>query len=106
MGAFRLYLLVPGSSRELPGSAHAWSNGSGGWVAGSMSAATEQQQSAATGRGFDLDAWIPPLCALVVAAVAAYAAYVHQRAFARQGGADRGSTCVAALGGFFVKETR
>ncbi|WP_324614059.1 DUF2637 domain-containing protein [Streptomyces sp. NRRL F-5122] len=31
----------------------------------------------------------PPLCALVVAGVAAYASYVHQREFALQGGADR-----------------
>ncbi|MDV9173092.1 DUF2637 domain-containing protein [Streptomyces sp. W16] len=38
--------------------------------------------------GFDLDAWIRPLCALVVAGVAAYASYVHQREFALQGGED------------------
>ncbi|MFC8672064.1 DUF2637 domain-containing protein [Streptomyces griseorubiginosus] len=36
----------------------------------------------------DLEAWVRPLCALVVAGVAAYASYVHQREFARQGGAD------------------
>ncbi|WP_328773824.1 DUF2637 domain-containing protein [Streptomyces sp. NBC_00286] len=39
-------------------------------------------------RGFDLDTWIRPLCALAVAGVAAYASYVHQREFALQGGAD------------------
>ncbi|MFC8361283.1 DUF2637 domain-containing protein [Streptomyces griseorubiginosus] len=32
--------------------------------------------------------WLRRGCALVVAAVAAYASYVHQRAFALQGGAD------------------
>ncbi|MEV6538158.1 DUF2637 domain-containing protein [Streptomyces sp. NPDC051665] len=53
-----------------------------------MSAADEQRASAVTRRGFDLDAWIRPLCALVVAGVAACASYVHQREFARQGGAD------------------
>ncbi|MBC2903667.1 DUF2637 domain-containing protein [Streptomyces cupreus] len=39
-------------------------------------------------RGVDADAWVRPLCALVVAGVAAYASYVHQRKFALQGGAD------------------
>ncbi|MGP4089017.1 DUF2637 domain-containing protein [Streptomyces sp. KR55] len=38
--------------------------------------------------GLDPDAWVRPLCALVVAGVAAYASYVHQRKFALQGGAD------------------
>ncbi|MGW0757226.1 DUF2637 domain-containing protein [Streptomyces sp. NPDC002814] len=37
---------------------------------------------------FDLDAWIRPLCALVVAGVAAYTSYVHQRGFTRQRGVD------------------
>ncbi len=36
----------------------------------------------------DLDAWLRRGCALVVAGVAAYASYVHQRHFALQGGAD------------------
>lgn len=36
----------------------------------------------------DLDAWLRGGCALIVAGVAAYASYVHQRAFALQGGAD------------------
>lgn len=53
-----------------------------------VSAATEGQEVAVTSRGFDPDVWIRPLCALVVAGVAAYASYVHQREFARQGGAD------------------
>ncbi|MEU6353257.1 DUF2637 domain-containing protein [Streptomyces sp. NPDC047072] len=39
-------------------------------------------------RAMDLEAWVRSLCALVVAGVAAYASYVHQREFARQGGAD------------------
>ncbi|MEV0220376.1 DUF2637 domain-containing protein [Streptomyces sp. NPDC050704] len=39
-------------------------------------------------RGLDPDAWVRPLCALVVAGVAAYVSYVHQRDFASQGGAD------------------
>ncbi|MCX5241003.1 DUF2637 domain-containing protein [Streptomyces prunicolor] len=53
-----------------------------------MSAVDEQRASAGIRSGFDLDAWIRPVCALVVAGVAAYASYVHQREFARQGGAD------------------
>lgn len=36
----------------------------------------------------DTEAWVRPLCALVVAGVAAYASYMHQREFALQGGAD------------------
>jgi len=39
-------------------------------------------------RAADLETWVRRGCALVVAAVAAYASYVHQRAFALQGGAD------------------
>ncbi|WP_078532650.1 DUF2637 domain-containing protein [Streptomyces hokutonensis] len=47
------------------------------------------REGAAGRRAFDLDLWVRPLCALVVAGVAAYASYVHQREFALQGGADR-----------------
>lgn len=43
------------------------------------------------------DAWVRPLCALVVAGVAAYASYVHQREFALQGGADRVSASLWPL---------
>ncbi|WP_318656736.1 DUF2637 domain-containing protein [Streptomyces canus] len=39
-------------------------------------------------RVIDLGTWVRPLCALVVAGVAAHASYVHQREFALQGGAD------------------
>ncbi|WP_308298968.1 DUF2637 domain-containing protein [Streptomyces sp. GESEQ-35] len=39
-----------------------------------------------TGVGFEV--WVRRGCALVVASVAGYASYVHQRAFALQGGAD------------------
>ncbi|MFG3025436.1 DUF2637 domain-containing protein [Streptomyces sp. NPDC048254] len=38
-----------------------------------------------------------PLCALVVAGVAAYASYIHQRSFAVQGGADRVSASLWPL---------
>jgi hypothetical protein len=55
---------------------------------GSMSEIIGPQEGTAGSRGFDLDAWIRPLCALIVAGVAAYASYVHQREFALQGGAD------------------
>ncbi|MEU6353256.1 DUF2637 domain-containing protein [Streptomyces sp. NPDC047072] len=47
--------------------------------------------------GADLDAWIRPFCALVVAGVAAYASYVHQREFALQGGADHVSASLWPL---------
>ncbi|MFM9615532.1 hypothetical protein DF268_11855 [Streptomyces sp. V2] len=39
-------------------------------------------------RAHDLDTWVRPVCAFTVAAVAAYASYIHQRDFALQGGAD------------------
>jgi hypothetical protein len=39
-------------------------------------------------RGFELDVWIRPLCAFVVAGVAAYASYAHQWEFALRGGPD------------------
>jgi hypothetical protein len=54
-----------------------------------MTDGTETDQVAAGKSGFDLDAWIRQLCALVVAGVAAYASYVHQREFALQGGMTR-----------------
>src|SRR6266498_1356389 len=53
-----------------------------------MTEDTGTDQGAGGRHGLDLDAWIRPLCALVVAGVAAYASYVHQRHFALQGGAD------------------
>ena len=55
---------------------------------GLMSDATDPREGTPGSRGFDLDTWIRPMCALVVAGVAAYASYVHQREFALQGGAD------------------
>ncbi|WP_051854540.1 DUF2637 domain-containing protein [Streptomyces sp. NRRL B-1347] len=39
-------------------------------------------------QSLSIDTWIRPACALVVAGVAAYASYVHQRVFALRGGAD------------------
>ncbi|MFE0254691.1 DUF2637 domain-containing protein [Streptomyces sp. NPDC059010] len=45
----------------------------------------------------DGDAWIRRGAALVVAGVAAYASYVHQYTFARQGGADRASATLWPL---------
>ncbi|WP_043259348.1 DUF2637 domain-containing protein [Streptomyces hokutonensis] len=53
-----------------------------------MSDAADPREGVTGSRGFDLDVWVRPLCALVVAGVAAYASYVHQREFALQGGAD------------------
>jgi hypothetical protein len=43
---------------------------------------------AATMDRADLDVWVRRGCALVVAGVAAYASYQHQRGFALRGGAD------------------
>ncbi|MFG3025652.1 DUF2637 domain-containing protein [Streptomyces sp. NPDC048254] len=48
-------------------------------------------------RALDVEAWVRPLCALVVAGVAAYAPYIHQRSFALQGGADRVSASLWPL---------
>ncbi|WP_246561501.1 DUF2637 domain-containing protein [Streptomyces roseirectus] len=45
----------------------------------------------------NLDGWVRTACALVVAGVAAYASYVHQREFALQGGADRVSASLWPL---------
>jgi len=42
----------------------------------------------ATNHTTDPDEWLRRLCTLLVASVAAYASYIHQRAFALQGGAD------------------
>ncbi|GHF02920.1 hypothetical protein GCM10018785_75580 [Streptomyces longispororuber] len=41
--------------------------------------------------------WVRRLCALLVAGVAAYASYVHQREFALQGGADAASAALWPL---------
>ncbi|WP_151478125.1 DUF2637 domain-containing protein [Streptomyces albicerus] len=49
------------------------------------------------GESPDLDAWLRCGCALVVAGVAAYASYVHQREFALQGGADEVSASLWPL---------
>ncbi|MGP4052292.1 DUF2637 domain-containing protein [Streptomyces sp. 2A115] len=62
-----------------------------------MSDVTDCMQGSAEGRGSNLDAWIRSLCALVVAGVAAYASYVHQREFALQGGADEVSASLWPL---------
>lgn len=45
----------------------------------------------------DLDVWVRRCCALVVAAVAAYASYQHQREFALHGGADAASAALWPL---------
>ncbi|MGW4906325.1 DUF2637 domain-containing protein [Streptomyces sp. NPDC004270] len=49
------------------------------------------------GRVFDAEVWVRPLCALVVAGVAAYASSVHQRSFALRSGADRVSASLWPL---------
>lgn len=49
------------------------------------------------GSGADLEVWVRRVGALVVAGVAAYASYVHQREFALQGGADRTSATLWPL---------
>ncbi|WP_369188691.1 DUF2637 domain-containing protein [Streptomyces sp. R08] len=59
------------------------------WGGASTSEDTGSKEGSAERRTFDLDLWVRPLCALVVAGAAAYASYVHQRQFALQGGADR-----------------
>jgi len=48
-------------------------------------------------KAVDLEIWVRRVCALVVAAVAAYASYVHQREFALQGGADETSATLWPL---------
>lgn len=48
----------------------------------------EPAEDARRARAVDPEVWVRSLCALVVAGVAAYASYVHQREFALQGGAD------------------
>ncbi|MET7481654.1 DUF2637 domain-containing protein [Streptomyces sp. NPDC005538] len=62
-----------------------------------MTHGAEADQEVSRLSEFDLDAWVRPLCALVVAGVAAYASYIHQRKFALQGGADRVSASLWPL---------
>ncbi|MEV0227160.1 DUF2637 domain-containing protein [Streptomyces sp. NPDC050704] len=57
----------------------------------------EGPRRTARGESPDLDAWLRCGCALVVAGVAAYASYVHQREFALQGGADEVSASLWPL---------
>ena len=80
--------LLPASSREFPWKCARVVHWDGAPVVGLMSDATDPREGVTGSRGFDLDAWVRSLCALVVAGVAAYASYVHQREFASQGGAD------------------
>ncbi|WSS99745.1 DUF2637 domain-containing protein [Streptomyces phaeochromogenes] len=62
-----------------------------------MGDAAGPEDGAVRSGGFELDALIRHLCALVVAGVAAYASYVHQREFALQGGADAVSSALRPL---------
>ncbi len=80
--------LLPASSREFPWKCARVVHWDGVPAVGLMSDVTDSREGMTGSRGVDLDAWIRPLCALVVAGVAAYASYVHQREFALQGGAD------------------
>src|SRR6266545_6104351 len=50
-----------------------------------MTASIEPGRS---GSRVDLDLWVRRGCALIVAAVAAYSSFEHQRGFALRGGAD------------------
>ncbi|MGI5196059.1 DUF2637 domain-containing protein [Streptomyces sp. CA-288835] len=60
-----------------------------------MRAAEEPRKDGS--RAADLETWVRRGCALVVASVAAYASYIHQRAFALQGGADAASAALWPL---------
>jgi hypothetical protein len=55
------------------------------------------QQTTETGRQPRGDVWVRRGCALVVAAVAAYSSYAHQRHFALVGGADQVSAALWPL---------
>jgi hypothetical protein len=55
------------------------------------------QQATETGRQSRGDMWVRRSCALVVAAVAAYSSYAHQRHFALVGGADQVSAALWPL---------
>jgi hypothetical protein len=55
------------------------------------------QQATGTGRQSLGDMWVRRGCALVVAAVAAYSSYAHQRHFALVGGADQVSAALWPL---------
>ncbi|MCX5604754.1 DUF2637 domain-containing protein [Streptomyces phaeochromogenes] len=66
-------------------------------VVGLMGDAAGPEDGAVRSGGFELDELIRHLCALVVAGVAAYASYVHQREFALQGGADAVSAALWPL---------
>lgn len=66
-------------------------------VVGLMREVAGPEEGAARSGGLDLDGLVRHLCALVVAGVAAYASYVHQREFALQGGADAVSAALWPL---------
>jgi Protein of unknown function (DUF2637) len=55
------------------------------------------QHATGTGRQSRGDVWVRRGCALVVAAVAAYSSYAHQRHFALVGGADQVSAALWPL---------
>src|SRR5215470_19222241 len=55
------------------------------------------QHTTETGRQSRGDVWVRRGCALVVAAVAAYSSYAHQRHFALAGGADQVSAALWPL---------
>jgi hypothetical protein len=55
------------------------------------------EQTGTLRRRADLETWVRRGCALVVAAVAAYASYEHQREFALHGGADPTSAALWPL---------
>ncbi|MFK0111570.1 DUF2637 domain-containing protein [Streptomyces sp. NPDC091217] len=57
----------------------------------------EESRRPAEADACDLDVWLRRGCALLVAGVAGYASYVHQRHFAVQGGADEVSASLWPL---------
>jgi len=63
-------------------------SGPGGTLRGGSVDLCDAPSNAAAGAGAGFEVWVRRGCALVVASVAAYASYVHQLAFALQGGAD------------------
>jgi hypothetical protein len=61
-----------------------------------VSTASNNSRERGCGR-VDWDVWVRRSCALIVAAVAAYGSYEHQRAFALRGGADATSAALWPL---------
>jgi len=86
---------APGRGQDLPGGVGAGLPMAGGGAAAGAGG-PRREVAGQPGRA-GADVWVRRLCALVVAGVAAYSSYEHQRRFALHGGADPASAALWPL---------